>query len=110
MVLNVFTVFGDAFLSSKGGKLPAGFTEPSLETRRRGAPREFPVSSEPEFHPELRPELLGVPSTLPYPLHVSVMSKESAVPVFDQLETVLSVRGPSAQGGMGGCCCCCLSR
>ena len=84
--MKLFFVFGDvAFIENFGNF--GGLDTRSLEKRRRDTPREFPVSSELEFHPELRPELFGVLFRLSNPFQ-SVIFKESAVPVFDLVETV----------------------
>jgi hypothetical protein len=87
MALRLFFVFGDPFFSKSFGNL-GGLDTRSLEKRLRDTPREFPVSSELESHPELRPELFGVLLILSNPFH-SVIFKESEVPVLDLVEAVL---------------------
>ena len=102
MALRLFVVFGDPVFIENFGNFGSLDTR-SLEKRLRITPREFPVSSELEFHPELGPELFGVLLILSNPFH-SVIFKESEVPVLDLVEAVLSEREQAAltkQGGSG---------
>ena len=102
MALRLFFVFGDPDFIENFGNV-GGLDTRSLEKRLRITPQEFPVSSELESHPELRPELFGVLLILSNPFH-SVIFKESKVPVLDLVEAVLSEREQAAltkQGGSG---------
>jgi hypothetical protein len=119
MALRLFVVFGDPVFIEKFGNFGGLDTRSPPEKRRRDTRREFPVSSELESHPELRPELFGVLLILSCPFQ-SAIFKESEVLVLDLVEVVLSEREQvlsereqaelSKQGGLGGCCRCCLSQ